>query len=150
MKILLGRSGPSKHPKLRSDRGRSTECAPSELLMVLVDVSTEARPPSLCSLRPSEDVHMTSRKSMPWDIRSRVALLHERITVKLLLVKAIGFLATMIVVISVTEIPIRSESARFALYVPDMTCACIRTTKQTNRFRRLHLRVKDRQLSFSR
>ena len=55
----------------------------------------------------------------------------ERITVRLLLVKAIGFLASMLVVISVSEIPMWSESARFALYVPDMTCSCIRTTKQT-------------------
>jgi hypothetical protein len=57
--------------------------------------------------------------------------MNELITVRLLRVKAIRFLATMLVVIAVSEIPMWSETARFALFVPDMTCSCIRTTKQT-------------------
>ena len=50
---------------------------------------------------------------------------------RLLLVKATCLLATALVLISVSEVATPSASVQFALYVADMTCACVRTTKQT-------------------
>jgi hypothetical protein len=61
---------------------------------------------------------------------STVGLINDQLRIKLLLVKATGFLATLLVLTSVYSVAMTPQSRRFTLYVPDMTCACIRTTKQ--------------------